>query len=289
MTALRLDLEWRTTLFTVLLFPALISLGVWQLDRAQEKEILQARNDARSAAAPVPLASLDDWSGEALADRRVRLSGRYLAEPLLFIDNQVRDGRYGHDVVSIFLDAQSQMLVLLNRGWIAGDPARRALPQIETPVEELELEARVYVSPGQPYRLASERYPALDAPLLIQQNNSPELRAAIEKQSPYRLFPRPLRLVPGETSGFRRDWPVVNQTAQKHRAYALQWFTMAAALALVFLLRSSNIADLLRRRPHTPDDSPPKTPRHASGAAAQSEPTANDTRTARNDKRKLKP
>ncbi len=256
---LRLDLEWRTTLFTVLLLPALVALGFWQLDRAEEKRALQARYAQRAAAAPVSLAQFDDWSPEALAFRRITLTGRYLPEPQFYLDNRIRDGRYGHDVISVFVDESSDLAVLLNRGWVAGDPARRSLPEVETPADLLILEAQVYVSPGDPYVLQADEFENLTSPMLVQQNNTPQLRAAVTEVTGLTLFPREMRLDPDAVSGFRRDWPVVNLSEEKHRGYALQWFTMAAVLMLVFLLRSSNILDLLRRRPVAPANTPADT------------------------------
>ena len=52
MTGLRIDFEWRITLFTVILVPALIMLGFWQLSRADEKEVLGAMFDARAQQTP---------------------------------------------------------------------------------------------------------------------------------------------------------------------------------------------------------------------------------------------
>ncbi|MEO1080861.1 MAG: SURF1 family protein [Pseudomonadota bacterium] len=250
--SLRLDLEWRTTLLTLLLLPALVALGFWQLDRAEEKRVLEASYKARALAAAVKLRELDDWSPEALAFRRVALTGHYLPAPQFYLDNRIREGRYGHDVISVFIDESAKLAVLLNRGWVAGDPSRRSLPEIDTPSETLLIEAQVYVSPGDPYVLEADEFTALTSPMLVQQNSTPPLRAAVSEATGFEVFPRELRLSPDAVSGFRRDWPVVNLSEEKHRGYALQWFTMAAVLLLVFLLRSSNILDLLRRRSLAP-------------------------------------
>jgi cytochrome oxidase assembly protein ShyY1 len=255
-TALRFDLEWRTTLLTLVLLPVLVSLGLWQLDRAEEKRQLAARHAARQAAPAVPLAALEDRSPDALADRRVELHGHYLDEPLLFIDNRLRNGRYGHDVVSVFVDEASGEAVLLNRGWVEGDPSRRRLPEVSTPTDTRSLRATVYVSPGDPYVLETEAFDALPPRVLVQQNNTTALRSAVETATAERLFPRELRLLPGQPTGFRRDWPVVNVSARKHEGYALQWFTMAAVLCLVFLLRSSNLAAVLGYRRAAAEDEP---------------------------------
>lgn len=246
MSGLRLDLEWRTTLFTVLLFPALIALGFWQLDRADEKSALALQNAQRSEADPLPLKSLLEMAAEDLAYRPVVVSGYYETAATVFLDNQIRDGRYGHDVYAVFRDVPSGEFVLLNRGWVPGDSSRRSLPTISVPAGEQVLTAMVYVPPGEPYLLAEEQFAAAEWPLLVQSAHTPQLRELIAKRFQRALFPAELRLRADQQTGFRRDWPVVNVSPQKHQGYALQWFTMAAALLLLFVLRSSNLIDVLR-------------------------------------------
>jgi cytochrome oxidase assembly protein ShyY1 len=50
----------------------------------------------------------------------------------------------------------------------------------------------------------------------------------------------------GDVPGVDVDWQLVNTSPDKHRAYAVQWFTMAVVLLVFFLLRSSNLWQLLR-------------------------------------------
>ena len=260
MTRLRLDLEWRTTALTLLLLPALTALGFWQLDRAAEKTAIAARHAERAGMAPVGLSALTDRAPEALAHRRVRLTGHYLPGASVLLDNQIRQGRYGHDVIGLFRDEDSGQVVLLNRGWVPGDPARRSLPKVDVPDGPRSLLATVYVPPGEPYVLAADRFEQLTWPVLVQAVNARALREAIEAATGETLFVRELRLGADQATGFRRDWPVVNVSPQKHRGYALQWFTMAAALLLFFVLRSSNVLSVLRAavrgetRGEPPDD-----------------------------------
>lgn len=252
MPAIRLDMEWRTTALVVVLLPALIALGFWQLDRAQEKRAIASLNDERMALPPAALDSLIKRGAEAYAGRRVRLSGHFSADAVLFSDNQIRDGRYGHDVYGVFRDEQSGSFVLVNRGWVAGDASRRSLPTVSAPVERVELEGRIYVPPGEPYMLAQEAFDSLTFPLLVQSVDSAALFRALETNFNAPFFAHEVRLTAeqGESSqdyGFRRDWPVINVSPQKHQGYALQWFTMAAALLIFFIVRSSNIVDVIRR------------------------------------------
>lgn len=266
MSRLRLDLEWRTTALTLLLTPALVALGFWQLERAAEKTALAARHAQRAAMPPLSLAALLKLDADAHAHRRVRLSGQFLPGALVFVDNQTRQGRYGHDVVGLFRDEHSGQLVLLNRGWVPGDPARRALPRVAVPEEPQSLLARVYVPPGEPYLLAADRFEPLTWPLLVQTVNARPLREAIEAATGEKLFARELRLDPDQAAGFRRDWPVVNVSPQKHQGYALQWFSMAGALLLLFVLRSSNVLCVLRaaRRGATRTSAPDERPKQDS-------------------------
>ena len=256
MMSLQFEWEWRTTLLTACLLPVLVGLGFWQLQRADEKTAIASLNAQRAASPPAVLGDLTRADPQSLAYRRTIVRGHFLPEATIFLDNQIRDGRYGHDVLGVFVDDGSGLGVLLNRGWVAGDPARRSLPTVDLPTQNLSLEATVYVPPGRPYLLAEERFDELTWPVLVQEANGHALREAIERVTGLTLFPRELRLAANQPAGFRRDWPVVNVSSQKHTGYAVQWFTMAAALLLFAVFRSSNLLDVIRgNTPDSPSDS----------------------------------
>ena len=257
MTAFKLDLEWRTTLLSALLFPGLIVLGFWQLDRAEEKTDIAMRESQRAMAAAVSLAELSEAPIVDRAYRKVTVRGHYVPEAVVFLDNQMRDSRYGHDVYGVFYDEPSAQYVLMNRGWVVGDSSRRSLPDVEVPSGNLTLNATAYVPPGEPYLLAEDQFGELEWPLLVQTVSSSALRDLLQKSLPGAVFATELRLLPENPGGFRRDWPVVNVSPEKHRGYALQWFTMAAALLLFFVFRSSNILTFWRDSA-SPDSQDPK-------------------------------
>lgn len=246
MSAVSLDFEWRTTLLTALLFPTLIALGFWQLERADEKARIALSQAQRAAAPARPLAALAALPASDLAYRQVTVSGYFQPDVVIFLDNQIRDGRYGHDVYAVFVDEPSGLATLLNRGWVSGDAARRSLPEVAVPDGRHILTASIYIPPGDPYLLAADSIASLDEPLLVQYANTAALRELIGEHTGHSLFPHELRLAPDQPLGFRRDWVVVNVSPQKHRGYAVQWFTMAAALLVFFALRSSNILSVIR-------------------------------------------
>ncbi|MHA7816436.1 MAG: SURF1 family protein [Pseudohaliea sp.] len=246
--ALELDLEWRTTLLVALLLPALIGLGCWQLDREREKRALLERFEVRQAADPVPVNSvLAARAPAALAYLPVRLRGRYLADRYLLLDNRVQGGRFGYEVVSLFARKDGGY-ALINRGWVAGDPARRSLPEPASPTGMVAVTGQLYVPPDPPYLLGEQSRAVDDWPRVVQALEMAPLAEALAADLGAPVFPWSVRLDADAPGALAVDWPVVNVSPAKHRGYAVQWFTMAAVLGLFFVLRSSNLWALLRGR-----------------------------------------
>jgi surfeit locus 1 family protein len=227
--------DWRTSLFAGLLVPALLSLGVWQLQRAQEKEQLEAVWTERQQGLPQTLPPATT-APEQLAYRRVALEGELLAERTFLLDNRMRGRRYGQEVLTPLRLADTGALVLINRGWVAGDPSRRQLPQIVTPAGVQRVFGTVYVSPGAAYTLGAETTTG-DWPRQLLTIDI----AAIEAMLGEPVFPYSIRLDSESPAALEANWPGLNSSPQKHRAYAWQWFSMALVLAILYLIRSSNL------------------------------------------------
>ena len=63
--------------------------------------------------------------------KKVRLSGSWLPEQFL-LDNRVYQGVVGYHVLSVLRIEQSNIAVLVNRGWVPLGKDRAVLPQIKT-------------------------------------------------------------------------------------------------------------------------------------------------------------
>ena len=61
------------------------------------------------------------------------LRGTFVPGALLLLDNRTREGRFGYEALGVVALA-SGGYALANRGWVAGDPARRALPEVARPI-----------------------------------------------------------------------------------------------------------------------------------------------------------
>ncbi|MFV0277927.1 MAG: SURF1 family protein [Parahaliea sp.] len=247
-TRLHFDFEWRITLFTLLLLPLLVGLGCWQLQRAGEKRELAAMFEVRQAQAPVPVTALWGESPEALAYRPARARGTFDSQRYLLLDNRVSRGRFGYEVVAILHLSDRDATVLVNRGWVAGDPARRSLPEVNWPRGEQTVSGSVYVAPGKPYLLGPQ---ALDGdwPLVVQSLAAEGMVSTLERRLGQAVWPWSLRIDPAEPGALAADWPLVNTSPAKHTGYAVQWFCMALALLMLFVLRSSNLWQWLRGQP----------------------------------------
>lgn len=224
--------NWKVAAFVALFLPLFISLGFWQLGRAEEKRDLLAAAEQRALQPPVALSALP----EPEAYRPVIIRGEFDPQRYWLVDNHVRQSRLGYEIISVFVlaasEAEGPREVLVNRGWLAGDPSRRALPVVASPSGELSLFGRLAADHGVGYVLPEQQSDSW--PRLVQRLDIAAVRAELGED----LYPLSVALEPGQTGAFAVEQQLVNMPAQKHTAYAVQWFAMAVALALLFIWQS---------------------------------------------------
>ena len=102
----------------------------------------------------------------------------------------------------------------------------------------MRLEGLIYVPYSEPFSLGGMDEGETRWPRVIQFLDF----AALEQRLGAPLRPFVLRLDPALEHGYRRDWKIAAISPDKHLAYAFQWFALAVAVAVVFLVLS------LRRR-----------------------------------------
>ena len=242
---LQFDPEWRTTLFTLVLLSLMVFLGFWQIQRAGEKTGLAAAWDERQSRDPAPLFEVWDEPAAALTYLPVVATGEFLADEYFLLDNRIVGGRFGYEVLGVMRLEGSDRLVLVNRGWVAGDPARLELPAVPPVSGKVELTGHIYVAPGTPYLLA-EQILEPGWPKLLQAVEMDKILPALGPLGSGDVFPYSVRLAAGQPAALTVDWQIVNVSPDKHRAYAAQWFTMALVLAIFYLLRSSNLWQVVK-------------------------------------------
>lgn len=233
--------EWRTIGLALLFLPILLALGFWQLERADEKTRLQAHYDTREQQGPVTIEELFDL--DDLRYQPVRLTGEFIHQHTVYLDNRIHNQRFGYEVITLFKLRNSDYSVFVNRGWVPGDRSRRTLPTIEKLDGMVDLVGEVHVPQSEMLTLGSERSSAA-WPRVMQTIKVSELAA--EFSSP--LFPYTVRLAKDSPGSFEENWVVVNLSPEKHTGYAVQWFAMSIALVLWLLAANTNIIALIKTR-----------------------------------------
>ena len=237
--------QWKFTALFLLLLPVMISLGFWQLDRAEQKRQMAADFEQRQYAAPVAVEQwLDSLQGDYV---RVSLRGEFLADKIIFLDNQIRNTTFGFDVIQPFRLASGKGLVLVNRGWTAADSSRRKLPVIAPVNGEVTLTG--YIHQPSLNRMIDGLIAEIRWPLLIQQVELPRLQALFDQPlAPFVVRLEGAQLDPAaQAAALANDWPIVNVQPEKHTAYAVQWFAMSFTLLLLLIVVNSNIVAWLKR------------------------------------------
>src|SRR5918999_4210002 len=114
-----------------------IVLGNWQAGRAAEKQALRDALERSLRAPPLELPATP-VAADAYVLKRVAARGRFVDQHTVYLDNKLRRGRAGYEVVTpLRLDG---MHVLVNRGWVPAGATRDALPEIRALGGEVRIE-----------------------------------------------------------------------------------------------------------------------------------------------------
>jgi cytochrome oxidase assembly protein ShyY1 len=206
----------------LVMVPAVLSLGFWQLERAAEKRSFEQAYLAQLAALPKgPAEGLEDF-------QRLRLTGRFEADRSFLVDNQTHAGRVGYAVVTSFLASDGRRW-LINRGFVAGEQQRDRLPVIATPAGPVELVGVVWPELGLMPVFGPNRWED-SWPKRIQRLEVERMAAELEGG-----VAREIRLEAGQPGVLAPPSLALNMPASKHTAYAVQWFALAAALGAAYL------------------------------------------------------
>jgi surfeit locus 1 family protein len=222
--------RWIVALATSVGVAATAALGVWQLGRAAQKEALQAALDERSQLPALQTQQLAQTPGEGALQhyRSARVSGHWLAERTVFLENRQMNGRPGFFVVTP-LELRPGDAVLVQRGWAPRDMRDRTLvPAVPTPAGLIVIEGRIAPPPAKLYDFASEE----GGP--IRQNLDPEVFA---REIGVVLRPVSLMQVvsPSPDDGLLRQWSRPAVDVHKHYGYAFQWFALCALMAGLYV------------------------------------------------------
>ncbi len=217
--------NWKMILLACLAILLFVRLGFWQLHRANEKKQMLTAQAKFAQIMPVT------WGPDRKLPeqyQRISVTGKFLSENIL-LDNQHHQHQFGYDVLTPLL-LPSGNVVLIDRGWVAGDITRQKFPVPKIPDESLSLVGDVYYPSTKSWVLG----PALEQKqhvTLVERIDTQMISQFLHKP----VYPFIIRLDKEETHGYIRDWAIVAMPPERHYAYALQWFAMAVVSLILFI------------------------------------------------------
>jgi surfeit locus 1 family protein len=211
----------------LLLIVVFATLGNWQLNRAAEK--VESAAQFENTAPYTPLAQITN----AAPFQRIESRGRYLAQRQVLVNNIIRNNRLGYFVITALELTSDEPLLIVNRGWIEKPRDADALADIKVEDNWRSLRGRagdlprVGIRSGEPF-VGDDTWPRTGL--------YPTL-ADVSAQLGREVLPFALLLDPDADDGYMRDWQPRQAAPSTHYGYAVQWFALALAVIVVWVVQ----------------------------------------------------
>ena len=164
---------------------------------------------------------------------RIEVSGHYDSSRHFLLDNQILRGRGGVHVFTPFYTIGGSA-ILVNRGWLPLASDRTIRPEVPTPQHQIVLKGMLNTIPvpgrvlGPADQLVKDQWPQL-----ITYLNLADISGSLERPLENWI----LQLSKSEPHGFDgRDWKPVFLSSSRHRGYAFQWFALATACIVMWVI-----------------------------------------------------
>ena len=220
--------------FALFLSALFTRLGIWQLDRAEQKRETLAEFEKRADASELDLNRMFAMDGGSMWGRHASVTGHYV-RPIILLDNQIREGHAGYFVYTAFTISGRELTLLVNRGWIPVEGDRSRIPEFTNPTGEQRLKGRLSHPPQQGLRLT-------DSNLIERLSDSVWRTRGIDFNALSatgiggELIPITLLLEASAAGGFDRVWKPPSSDEARHLGYAFQWFALAVTVVVVSVI-----------------------------------------------------
>lgn len=229
--------SWFAVLLTLCGVAIFIALGVWQLRRAQEKEILLARFAHAASAKLQPFAAVEH-AAPADVYPHVQVRGSFAAHRVYLLDNRMHAGQLGVDVFMPFTPDNRDRVLLVDLGFLPRQGVRESLPDLPpVPQKEIALSGLYAPPPAPGLKLGGNPLNRETSwPKMLTWIDTNAIAVDLRRQ----VYPRVLLLDPDPASPYARQWTPDVMPPARHRAYAFQWFTFALATVVIFFVMHRN-------------------------------------------------
>jgi surfeit locus 1 family protein len=207
------------------------SLGLWQLDRLDQRRGYNALLTERMALPEIGSDDLAAGDPEALAYRRVALTGRYLPDAEVLLSARTHNGRPGHHLLTPL--RAGDRVVVVDRGWVPLDAGPPPIAAAAPPAGEVRVAGLLL--PG----VDARRSGALDgggSGLEFVSDVDLEVIRAGSGLDVADLWVLAAEQVPSQPGALPAPADPPELTEGSHLTYAVQWFLFAAVVAVGYPL-----------------------------------------------------
>ena len=210
-------------IFAIIFVPITISLGLWQIERANEKKVIISNYDKLLVSTPIALQKeqpLENW-------QPIETVGAY-QDLVIYEDNAINSGKAGFKVYHLFQNGDGTF-IFVHRGFIERNLIKNNLPRVDTPVGKKNILGTTLFKQNNTFVKNIEESDIR----IIQEFNTSVLIERFPILKDRYLHPFLFNLDVRDADKFQPIEKPVNMTASKHIGYAIQWFGLCAALIIL--------------------------------------------------------
>ena len=229
---------WLVAIAAILGTAVTLRLGFWQLSRANEKLALQDAIQQKAEMPSLDAKTLISASVDLNASlhRSTKLTGHWLPQHTLFLDNRQMDSKPGLFVVTPFEFEDKvtavKKTILVQRGWIARNFIdRQQLPQIPTTLAEETVFGRIAPSPSKLYEFKGVDVGRIRQNIAIAEL-AQEFKIELLNVTLLQLDDTKAAVA---NDGLLRHWTQPSLSVEKNYGYMLQWWALSGLIAALFV------------------------------------------------------
>ena len=210
-------------IFAIIFVPITISLGLWQIERANEKKVIISNYDKLLVSTPIALQKeqpLENW-------QPIETVGAY-QDLVIYEDNAINSGKAGFKIYHLFQNGDGTF-IFVHRWFIERNLIKNNLPRIDTPIGKKNIKGTTLFKQNNTFVKNIEESDIR----IIQEFNASVLIERFPILKDRYLHPFLFNLDVRDADKFQPIEKPVNMTATKHIGYAIQWFGLCAALIIL--------------------------------------------------------
>jgi len=222
------------SLVFIIFFIFFIKLGFWQLDRADQKKIINMAFVERQNQPPIQLNKESiQMPIKDIIWHKVSMSGEFLNDKNIILDNQIVQEKAGFLIYTPFKILDSNKVILINRGWYPLSNSRKDIPNIP-PIKEIQtIEGEISQMPSSGISLGKVITEKLDESSFRLQKMDYEVLSSLISKDLMRYVVKLKNPIFDKTYVLDSGMPVPD--SDKNYGYAFQWFAMAFTLFIIFI------------------------------------------------------